>query len=85
MGFKTNGNSFLHGNRLLLCSPIQIGNAFLAGDALGLGTLDMGVGIGPAIRSGQLAAEAIITGAAYSVASIPPYSFPSLLGLRKSA
>jgi len=61
---------------------IQIGNAFLVGDALGLATLDMGEGIGPAIRSGQLAAEAIINGSAYSVASIPRYSFPSLLGLQ---
>lgn len=64
-------------------AEIQIGNAFLVGDALGLATLDMGEGIGPAIRSGQLAAEAIITGSAYSVASIPRYSLPSLLGLRK--
>lgn len=62
---------------------IRIGNAFLAGDSLGLATLDMGEGIGPAIRSGQLAAEAILSGAAYSVASIPRYSFPSLLGIRK--
>jgi menaquinone-9 beta-reductase len=62
---------------------IQIGNAFLAGDALGLATLDMGEGIGPAIQSGQLVAEAILTGAVYSVASIPRYSFPSLLGIRK--
>lgn len=61
----------------------RIGNAFLVGDALGLATLDMGEGIGPAIRSGQLAAEAIITGRTYSVASIPRYSFPSLLGFRK--
>jgi flavin-dependent dehydrogenase len=43
----------------------------------------MGEGIGPAIRSGQLAAEAIIQGSPYSVAAIPRYSFPSLLGLRK--
>ena len=63
---------------------IRIGNAFLAGDSLGLATLDMGEGIGPAIQSGQLAAEAILAGGAYSVASIPRYSFPSLLGLRKN-
>ncbi|HTX78225.1 MAG TPA: NAD(P)/FAD-dependent oxidoreductase [Longilinea sp.] len=62
---------------------IRNGNAFLIGDALGLATLDMGEGIGAAIRSGQLAAEAIITGATYSLASIPRYSFPSLLGLRR--
>ena len=62
---------------------IRTGNAFLVGDSLGLATLDMGEGIGPAIRSGQLAAEAIIHGSAYSVAAIPRYSFPSLLRLRK--
>ena len=62
---------------------IRLGNAFVVGDALGLATLDMGEGIGPAIRSGQLAAEAIINGGDYSVASIPRYSFPSLLGWRK--
>jgi flavin-dependent dehydrogenase len=64
-------------------TEVRIGNAFLAGDSLGLATLDMGEGIGPAIRSGQLAAEAILSGADYSVASIPRYSFPSLLGIRK--
>ena len=61
---------------------LRIDNAFLVGDALGLATLDMGEGIGPAIRSGQLAAETIINGATYSVESIPRYSFPSLLGFR---
>ena len=60
-----------------------MGMPSLVGDALGLATLDMGEGIGPAIQSGQLAAEAIITGTAYSVDSIPRYSFPSLVGLRK--
>ena len=62
---------------------IRQGNAFVVGDALGLAILDMGEGIGPAIRSGQLAAEAIIKGTDYSVASIPRYSVPSLVGLRK--
>ncbi len=80
-GFKPVGHSYYLRQSL---PEIQLGNAFLAGDALGLATLDMGEGIGPAINSGQLAAEAIINGAAYSVASIPRYSFPSLLGLRKS-
>ncbi len=54
-------------------------NAFLIGDAAGLATLDMGEGIRPAIKSGLLAAEAILRGAAYSVASIPKYSLPALL------
>lgn len=78
--YKPAGHSYFLRQRL---PEIQIGNAFLAGDALGLATLDMGEGIGPAIRSGQLAAEAIISGKPYSVDSIPRYSFPSLIGLRK--
>jgi flavin-dependent dehydrogenase len=77
--YKPAGHSYILRRR----SPqIHVGNAYLAGDSLGLATLDMGEGIGPAIRSGQLAAESILTGAEYSLASIPSYSFPSLLGLR---
>ena len=56
-------------------------NAFVVGDAAGLATLDMGEGIGPAIKSGLLAAQAIIHDADYSVASIPKYSLRSLLRL----
>ena len=58
-------------------------NAFLVGDALGLATRDMGEGIGPAIQSGLLAADAISQGDIYSMKSIPRFSFPSLLGLRR--
>jgi len=78
-GYKPVGHSYYLRQNL---PEIHIGNAFLVGDALGLATLDMGEGIGPAIRSGQLAAESILKGAPYSVASIPRFSFPSLLGLR---
>lgn len=59
-------------------SPI-LPNVYLVGDALGLATLDMGEGIGPAIQSGQLAADAILHGKPYSVASIQRYSFPKLI------
>lgn len=59
------------------------GNAFLVGDSLRLATRDMGEGIRAAIQSGWLAAEAIASGQAYNLASIPHYSFPSLLGFRK--
>ena len=62
---------------------IQRDNVFLIGDALGLATQDMGKGIYPAIQSGLLAADSIITGKDYSIQSIPKYSFPSLLGIRK--
>ena len=58
-------------------------NAFLVGDALGLATLDMGEGIGPSIRSGMLAAEAILHDTDYALDSIPRYSLPSLLSLRR--
>ena len=78
--YKPAGHSYYLRQNL---PEIRSGNAFLVGDALGLATLDMGEGIGPAIRSGQLAAEAIIHGTEYSVAGIPRYSLPSLVGLRK--
>lgn len=78
--FKPSGHSYFLRQQL---QNIRLENAFLAGDALGLATLDMGEGIGPAIRSGLLAAEAILHDKDYSVASIPRYSLPSLLGMRR--
>lgn len=78
--FKPSGHSYY------LRQPSQEGrreNAFLVGDALGLATLDMGEGIGPAIRSGLLAAEAILRDTDYSLDSISRYSFPSLLRVRR--
>jgi flavin-dependent dehydrogenase len=59
---------------------VRKGNAFITGDAAGLATLDMGEGIGPAIRSGALAADAIASGGEYSVGSIPRYSQGMMLG-----
>ncbi len=61
----------------------RAGNAFLVGDSLGLATLDMGEGIGPAIQSGLLAAEAILNQKDYDPKSIPRYSLPSLLRFRR--
>ena len=58
------------------------GNLYLVGDALGLATRDMGEGIGPAIESGILAAEAIKQYTGYQTKSIPRFSFPSLLRWR---
>ena len=49
-------------------------NLYLVGDSAGLATLDMGEGIGPAIRSGFLAAESILNNTSYSAARIPKYS-----------
>ncbi len=54
---------------------VQIDNTFLVGDAAGLATKDMGEGIGPAVKSGLLAAEAIITGKPYALSSVKEYSF----------
>ncbi|HEY3343741.1 MAG TPA: NAD(P)/FAD-dependent oxidoreductase [Anaerolineaceae bacterium] len=77
--YKPVGHSyFLSGKH----PALRKGNAFLIGDAAGLATLDMGEGISPAIQSGLRAAEAIVSGQDYSVASLHKYSFPSLLGFR---
>ena len=56
---------------------------YLIGDAAGLATKDMGEGIGPAIQSGILAAKSIAQKKFYKLSSIPKYSFPSILKIRK--
>jgi flavin-dependent dehydrogenase len=56
-----------------LKGPGRIGrldNAFVTGDAAGLATRDLCEGIGPAIRSGQQAAEAILRGSAYEISGL---------------
>lgn len=58
---------------------VQSGNAYLVGDAAGLSTLDMGEGIHPAVKSGLLAADAILHSTQYRVDSISKYSFKSIL------
>ena len=62
---------------------IRKDSIFLVGDAQGLATRDMGEGIGPAIQSGLLAADSICQGTVYSVRSIPRFSFPSLIRMRR--
>jgi flavin-dependent dehydrogenase len=57
----------------------QLGKAFIIGDAAGLATKDMGEGIGPAIESGLLAADAIINGIPYDPNKISRYSFKNIL------
>jgi len=49
-------------------------NIYLIGDSAGLATLDMGEGIGPAVQSGLLAAEAILENREYSLEGISKYS-----------
>jgi flavin-dependent dehydrogenase len=60
-------------------------NAYIVGDAIGLATRDMGEGIGPAVKSGLLAARAITNGADYSLSGIGKFSGPQmcLQGFRK--
>ncbi len=60
-------------------TPLYQNTVFLAGDAAGLATLDMGEGIGPAIESGLLIAQSIFTKKPYSIKSIPKYSLPGIL------
>lgn len=56
---------------------------YLTGDAAGLATRDMGEGIGPAIRSGILAANAIVSGKAQSFRTVKKNSFsPSILSFK---
>ena len=70
------------GYQYFLRQPIaepQIGNAYIIGDAAGLATVDMGEGIAPAIHSGLLAAQAILTGKPLRFNRIARYSFWDLL------
>ncbi len=57
---------FLHGK----VEVPRIEDAFITGDAAGLATRDMCEGIGPAIRSGFRAAEAILDGTTYSLEGV---------------
>lgn len=53
---------------------VQQDRAFLIGDAAGLATRDLAEGIGPAVRSGILAADAISNGRPFSLRSVKKYS-----------
>ncbi len=55
-------------------TTVRIDDAFLCGDAAGLATRDLCEGIGPAVRSGQRAAEAILTGCRYRLDDLPAHS-----------
>lgn len=59
--------------------PVQWENAYLVGDAAGLATIDMGEGIGPAIQSGILAAEAMISRKPYTLEPIGRFSIKDIL------
>lgn len=55
-------------------APSRRGNAFVVGDAAGLATRDMGEGIGPAVRSGILAAQAVADDGPFSLDCVSKYS-----------
>jgi len=74
--YKPSGHSYY----LRQAHPLlKMDRAYIVGDAAGLATLDMGEGINPAVRSGLLAAEAILKNGDYSLKSIPKYSLVSML------
>ena len=69
--YRPTGYSYyLRGN----VDVIRDDNAYIVGDSVGLATRDMCEGIGPAVRSGLLAANAIITGAEYSLAGLSQFT-----------
>jgi len=53
-------------------------NAFITGDAAGLATRDLGEGIGPAVRSGLRAAQAITDGKPYRLDDVSSASVMSI-------
>lgn len=55
-------------------SEVRLDNAYIIGDAAGLATRDLCEGIGPAVKSGLLAAQSIVTGDDYSLAEIGRFS-----------
>jgi len=59
---------------------VRRGNAFIIGDAVGLASVDMGEGIGPAVRSASLAADAILEKAEYRLHDLERYSVPGFGG-----
>jgi flavin-dependent dehydrogenase len=69
--YKPKGYSYyLRGN----VDVVRVDNAFIVGDSIGLATVDMCEGIGPAIKSGILAAQAIAEGSDYSLEDLSRYS-----------
>ena len=61
---------YLRGN----VDVISDNGAYIVGDSAGLATRDMCEGIGPAVRSGLLAARSIASGEEYSLAGLSQYS-----------
>lgn len=55
---------------------VRNGNAFIVGDAVGLASVDMGEGIGPAVRSAIHAADAITGRSEYHLKKLGRFSIP---------
>ncbi len=82
LGLITNWSPNPRGHNYYLRSHVnrfRIDNCLLVGDAAGLATSDMGEGIGPAVQSGILAADAIAKHGPYSLKSIGKYSIIDIL------
>jgi len=62
---------------------VRFGNAFIVGDAAGLASRDLCEGIGPAVRSALVTADAIATGQESTLESVPAFSLDNRF-LRKS-
>lgn len=54
---------------------IRRDGCFLVGDSAGLATRDLAEGIGPAVESGLLAAQAIVSGGPYALGGMTTYSY----------
>jgi flavin-dependent dehydrogenase len=70
--YAQKGYSYYVRGRVEVC---RIDNAFITGDAAGLATKDMAEGIGPAVRSGLMAADAITSDSTYDLDRIARKSF----------
>lgn len=71
-------NYFLHHGK----GPLRMGNAFIVGDSAALASRDMGEGIGAAVKSGILAAEAIARQTPYTPGQVGRYSIFNIIGRR---
>jgi menaquinone-9 beta-reductase len=73
--YEPSGYSYyLRGN----VEVVRRDNAFISGDAAGLASRDLGEGIGPAVRSGLRAAQAILGGAPYRLNDVTGLSLTSI-------
>lgn len=55
---------------------VRSDNAFIVGDAVGLASVDMGEGIGPAVHSAILVADAIVKNGEYDLKKLARFSIP---------